>query len=105
MTILNLIVLTFAVARISRFVGWDGITKKIRQRLTGYDDETGKRNNWKANHRSIAEMISCPFCFSAWCAVAVWLLYEAWPHATMLAAWPIAIAGAAGLIGKNWDSS
>lgn len=62
MTLVNLIVLSLAVYRISRFVGWDQITQRARQRLTGWDDN-GRKNAWPRSHKWIAEMIHCPFVF------------------------------------------
>lgn len=104
MTMTNLVVLALAVYRVARFAGWDSITQRWRQRLTGYEDDSGKRNSWPANHKTIAEMIHCPFCFSAWLAIGAWLLFREWPHATMLVAWPLAIMAAAGLVGKTLDA-
>lgn len=102
MTTLNLVVLSLAVYRVARFVGWDSITQRFRERFTGWSDDQ-KRNHWPHNRRKLAEMIHCPFCFSAWVALAAWLAFREWPHAVMLVAWPLAIAAAAGLIAKNWD--
>lgn len=103
MTLLDLVVLSLAVFRVARLVGWDKITQRWRSRLIGYTDQ-GNRNAWPANHRTIGELIQCPFCFSAYVGVAAWVCFRQWPHATMLIAWPLAIMAVAGLVGKNLDA-
>jgi hypothetical protein len=101
-TLLNLVVLALAVYRIARFVGWDDITRRWRERFTGWNDNQ-HRNEWPRNHRRIAEMIHCPFCFSLWVAILAWIAFRYYPHAVLLVAWPLAIGAAAGLLAKNLD--
>jgi hypothetical protein len=102
-TLVNLIVLALAVYRVARFVGWDQITQRFREKHTGWSDDQ-HRNEWPHNRKRIAEMIHCPFCFSLWVAIGVWVAFREWPHAVLLVAWPLAIGAAAGLVAKNLDA-
>lgn len=103
MTAVNLVVLSLAVYRVARFVGWDSITQRFRERFTGWSDDQ-KRNGWPHNRRKIAEMIHCPFCFSLHVSVLAYVAWVIYPEQTMWVATPLAIAAVAGLIGKNLDA-
>lgn len=102
MTTLNLVVLALAAYRAWRIVALDDITKSWRGRILGYDD-TGHKNRWPANRKTLGNFIKCPFCLGFWIALAAWLCFRAWPHDTLLVAWPLALSALAGLVAKNLD--
>lgn len=43
--------------------------------------------------------LECPYCLGFWCSVAWWGAWEAWPHGTLVASAPFAIAAVVGLLG------
>lgn len=52
---------------------------------------------------TLAHLVHCPFCLGWWVTLACWASFEAFPHGSLVALSPFALAGAVGLVGKDLD--
>lgn len=99
------LLLALAAFRVTRLIGWDSITEKIRQRIlvkaTGAMH--GSRRVVTARKTMLAKLISCPWCLGWWVCLAWWAAWEIWPAGTVVAATPWALSALVGLIAKNAD--
>lgn len=101
-----LILLALGAARVTRLIGWDSITDPLRSRLTGHHHgghKTGKRAGSKRDRPTWMLFLTCPWCLGFWVSVAIWALWQEWPHATLVAVTPFVISEAVGLVVKNLD--
>lgn len=48
----------------------------------------------------LAIFITCPWCAGFWICLVVWLIWERWPHETVIACVPLALSAVVGLLGK-----
>jgi hypothetical protein len=87
-----LALLALAAWRIFRLLAEDTILDRPRDRLTA---RLGDK--WEL-------FITCPFCAGFWISLAWWLVWEAWPHWTLVAATPFAISAVVGMIASVLDS-
>lgn len=83
--------LALATFRCVRLVGWDDLTASwrlwVRRRL-GKGAET---------------FVSCPWCVGWWITLGWWAAWQIWPHGTLVAAVPFALAAVVGLVAKGLD--
>ncbi len=86
------VILVAAVYRVFRLIAFDTITDGVRARLFKGDRLPG-----------LQLFIECPWCAGFWLTLLVWGSWIVWPHATMVAAVPWAIALGVGLIPKSLD--
>lgn len=112
----QLVVLSLAAWRAYRIGARDTITEPIRAALS-YPDKTavtlahdtegltiiGLEDESKPPRVYLATLIRCPWCAGFYVSVAAWLLWEAWPRATLVGSTPLAISALVGLITKNLD--
>lgn len=102
------LLLSLAAYRITRLLGWDDLPPVLRTRrwLLG--------EYWLAEKDSPAEgpyydrpflaaMFQCAFCLGWWVSLCWWAAWTAWPHATIQASIPFALAATVGLIAKRLD--
>jgi hypothetical protein len=101
-TFLTLTLLILASHRVTRLIGWDTLTARWRARLTGYSD-TGERNRYPHNRKTLGEFIHCPWCLGFWVSLAWYLAWQEWPQGTLDVAIPFAISSAVGLVVHNGD--
>lgn len=99
---LDLLVLVLGAYRLWMLLAKDAITQRWRVRFLGYSD-TGDRNRWPHPHRTIAEMVHCPWCLGFWISLAAVLAYAQWPHATRWILLPFAISALVALISVCFD--
>lgn len=85
------ILLALAAYRVWRLLSEDVILDPLRSWML-------KMVRPEARRTRLAQFIDCPFCLGFWTAVAWWGAWEAWPHGTLVAAAPWAIAAAAAII-------
>lgn len=78
--------LALAAYRVWRLVAVDDLLEPWRGRVL---DRTPTK---------LDDFVNCPWCLGAWLSVAWWGVWEAWPHATLVAASPWAIAAAVAII-------
>lgn len=102
MTGLVLLVLILGAYRVWMLIAKDTITQRLRARLLGYDD-TGKRNRWPNPHKSIAELVHCPWCAGFWISLAVAVAYHEWPRGTFWVMLPFAVSAGVALISVCFD--
>lgn len=120
--------LALAAFRLWRVAARDSITEKAREALTGFDDEAApplalaepayasqsglllqyEASIWREgpprrSRRYLSALIRCPWCLGFWIALAVAGAWWAFPHVTLLAATPLALSAALGLVKKNLD--
>jgi hypothetical protein len=106
-TFLAIVVLVLAGHRISRFIGWDVISRKRRERFLGWNDN-GQPNEWQSvikstKRKPLAEFIHCPWCQGFWISIAEWIAYRQEPHWTLLVLAPLAISSAIGVYTSHLD--
>lgn len=91
--------------RLWRIVARDSITEKARVAATGYADadapplEPGTRSP----RRYLSALIRCAWCSGFYIAVAAYVCWRLWPHATLTGATPLALSAVLGLTRKNLD--
>lgn len=105
------VLLALAAYRLTRLVGWDVITRPLREPMTGRkekgggkdarDSSRGTKRPWYRPH--LDDFIHCPFCAGFWVCVAVWGLWLWQPHWTLVLSVPWALSAIAGLVTKNLD--
>lgn len=106
------VLLTLAAYRLTRFVGWDGITAPVRERITHREEagsgkdarDTSKGRKHRPYRPKVDEFLHCPFCVSWWLCFGGYIAWLAWPHAVEVLAVPWAASGIAGLISKKLDA-
>lgn len=102
------VVLSLAVFRATRFLGWDEWPPLARLRAWALGEFWVDRPDGLADaayrRPTLAHLVHCPFCLSAWVTLVVYGLWLAFPVEVMYAAAGMALAGGAGLIAKNWDA-
>ncbi len=84
LTLVDYVLLTLASWRLTRLFVYDGITKFFREQFLdvekigrGYElvkPKTGPR-------RTLADLLSCPWCFGVWAAAMVIFVYLITPYA------------------------
>jgi Protein of unknown function (DUF1360) len=103
--------LALAAFRLTRLIGWDVVTRPLREPLTGRqesgsakqarDSHKGRRMQW--HQEKLDDFIDCPFCVGFWTCVAVWVLWDAWPRWITFLAVPWALSAVVGLVTKDLD--
>lgn len=67
--------------------------------LLGRDTVLEPLREWLgARSQRLLAFLECPYCAGFWIALAWWGLWDAWPHATTVAAAALAITGLVPLI-------
>lgn len=113
------VLLALAAYRVYRLIARDTITDPLRD-VVSYPDATAVTLDRQGVHVEmaggpppaegsplrvyVATLIRCPWCVGFYVSLAVWILWECWPHAIIVGSVPFAIAGAVGLIAKNLDA-
>jgi hypothetical protein len=103
----ELALLALAVFRLTRLVGWDTITTKVREWVTGYDDDGApvdvildRDRGWRPYANAL---IRCPWCVGFWLSLIAYGSWLATSTGTLVAASPLAISALVGLVAKNLD--
>ena len=96
------ILLVGAAFRLTRLIGWDTVTDPLRRKLTGLGDWVGG-DLPPAYKRSWDAFLHCPYCLGWWVSLALWGAWQAWPHGTLVAATPLALSAAVGIVAKQFD--
>lgn len=103
--------LAFAAYRTTRLVGWDVITRPVREPATGREEhgdaksardtsQSEARTGWR-HHVDV--FFHCPFCLGWWLSLAWYCLWLAWPIGSLAVATPFALSAVVGLVTKNLD--
>lgn len=101
---LELVILALAAFRLVRLIGWDTITRPLRERICALSERDGHEYVGKRQPRPwLQEWIHCPWCMGAYVTGAVWISWLVWPHFTMGVATLLALMALVGLISKNLD--
>lgn len=102
--------LALGAFRLSRLVGWDSITEKLRTRVTGYRDEDAPELSNEADARRfpawrvyVSTLIRCPWCQGFYVSVTVWAAWVGAARWTLAVCAPLAVSATVGLIAKNLD--
>jgi hypothetical protein len=77
--------LALAAWRLWLLIAEDTITEPARRRFV-----TG--------HRWREDLIECPYCLGAWISFAWVAAFWLWPHGTLVAAVPLAVSAAVGVV-------
>jgi len=98
------VLLSLATYRAVRLIGWDTITRSMRERLCHVSERDGYEWVGRGRYRpALHEWIHCPWCLGFWVSAAAWLSWLGWPRATLAASVPLAISAVVGLVAKNLD--
>lgn len=84
--------LALAAWRTFRLFAYDTILEPIRTRMME-----------RYPRKGLADFMVCPFCVGFWVALVWWLVWQAWPHGTLVVATPFALSAAVGLLAANLD--
>lgn len=106
------VLLGLACYRLTRLVGWDVVTRPLREPLTGREEHGGAkdaRSSSKGRKRpwyrsTLDDFVHCPFCQGWWICLAVWGLWLEWPHVVTVLSVPWALSALVGLTTKNLDT-
>lgn len=99
-----LVLLLGAALRIYRLIAEDTILDRPRAWVLRLPHGWKDGDTVPARYRSkIDVFITCPWCAGFWITLAWWAGWQLWPHATLVAAAPLAISMAVGLTIKNLD--
>ena len=91
----ELLLFALAAYRLWRLLAWDEITEPARLWITRYSQ--GPKKPYRA---TLGTFIQCGFCLGFWVALAWWGAWQAWPHATLIAAAPFAISALVGTLAR-----
>lgn len=114
------LVLTLAVYRLCRLIGWDEfppiarlrdwvtgaeevVAQSINQRL-GVTNDPPAQTTWRYKRPLLARFIECPFCLGWWLSLGAYLAWLWEPRYTLYALFPFALSGLVGLTSKNLDA-
>jgi hypothetical protein len=93
----GLILLGLAAFRTWKLLGDDTILDRPRNALIARLDRGGNAAHRRAQY--VSQFLDCPWCSGFWNALAWWGAYQLWPHGTLIAAAPFAIAALVGFAG------
>lgn len=96
LTSLDIVLLSLATYRLTRLMLNDAITKFFREQFWDTDELRGKIvlvKPPKGPRRTLADLMSCPWCFGIWSAATVIFFYLLTPYAEI----PVLILAIAGL--------
>lgn len=90
----QLILLSFAAWRVYRLISEDTILERPRRWALRLDENWQKEGDDPGDsyRQEWGQFITCPYCLGAWSGAAWWLAWILWPHATTIAAVPLAIS-------------
>lgn len=96
----DFVLVTLATFRIVRLFVYDTITKFFREQF--WDTKTVGKNIMLKKpaggpRRTLADLLSCPWCFGMWAAAVVTFFYALTPYAYFIIVF-LAIAGTAALV-------
>lgn len=100
LTIFDFVLLTLASFRLIRLFVYDAITKFFREQFWDAEVLKTKVNLKKPGggpRRTLADLLSCPWCFGIWAAATVTFFYLLTPYAYFIVLF-LAIAGVASLL-------
>jgi hypothetical protein len=101
-----LILLALGAMRLTRLIGWDSITDRVRAPLTGWHSD-GRRHQRDRRDRERGKrwmlFLACPWCLGFWVCLACWGSWQVWPRGTLVAMAPLALSAIVGLAVKNLD--
>jgi hypothetical protein len=60
--------------------------------LLAEDSILDRSRAWLVRSERVSEFVSCPRCFGAWCVLAWWGAWLAWPHGALVVAVPFALS-------------
>lgn len=89
------VLLGLGAFRIWKLIGDDTILDRPR------DWFLIKAQRWWGNKGAIyvEKLLECPWCAGFWVSLALWGLWQAWPHATLIGCGALAISALVGLLG------
>ena len=95
--------LSLAAYRIYRLIAEDTILDRPRRKLVRLADDWQQEGDDPGPHyrSELGLFITCPYCAGFWIAVAWWLAWLIWPHATTLIAVPWAISATLAFLAKT----
>ena len=67
------------------------------------EDTILDRPRRRIRSEAVGEWLTCPRCAGFWVGLAWWIGWLAWPHGTLLAATPMALAAVVALIARWAD--
>lgn len=97
------LLLALAAFRVFRLVSEDTVFDRPRAYLLGYRGwQEGEKlpDTYRAKW---GEWITCPWCAGFWVSLGFWVAWQMWPHATTVAAVPLAVSAVLALVSKNLD--
>lgn len=95
-TMMQFLILSLATFRLTRLMVYDKITAFFREQFWDVVEVRGKRvleKPQRGPRRTIADLLSCPWCIGMWMGATVVFFY----HLTLFAWFPIMFLAVAGL--------
>jgi hypothetical protein len=89
-----LLLLALAAFRTWRLLAEDDLLDRPRRYVTRLGSGWEKDGDpVPAGYRiGLGKFVACPWCLGFWLALAWWAAWQAWPHATEVAAVPLALS-------------
>ena len=86
--------LSLAAYRVFRLLSEDDVLDRPRSWVLGYRGWREGQPLPDSYREKTAGFVGCPSCLGFWVSVVWWGAYQLWPHATTVAAVPLAISAA-----------
>lgn len=90
----ELLLLALAAWRLWRLLAEDDIFDRPRRFILRLGAEWEKDGDpVPAGYRSLwADWLTCPYCAGAWVAIGWWVVFQIWPHETLVVAVPFVLS-------------
>ena len=107
------VLLTLAVYRLCRLIGWDTITRRPRDWAIGaslsplkpYDPDNPEQTCIRSVKRArLEEFLTCPFCLGFWLSLVAYVAWRLTPRETLVISSVLALSAAVGLLTTSLDS-
>jgi hypothetical protein len=101
------IILVLTGHRLTRLIGWDGVTETLRKKYLGIYVSPGIRSR----HPELGKFIGCAYCVGFWVSLIIYLLWlaaghpgaEGWHSWMLYAAMPFALSSGVGITSRMLD--
>lgn len=95
------LLLALAAWRTFRLLSEDTILDRPRAWLLGYSGWKEGESLPPTLREGLSEFVTCPYCLGFWVSLGWWGAWQAWPHATVVVAVPLAVSAVVGIIAEK----
>jgi hypothetical protein len=103
------LILALGTFRLVRLVGWDDLTKNLRNRAGGRNERNRGEPVFVDDPRGtftrpgLIRFLVCPWCVGFWISGAMYAFWYFAPTASLYVAAPFALSAVVGLVAKHLD--